>query len=606
MTNNPNAPLKTPSKLGIILISVIVVILTAGFFVYLNINKMLSKALANAFESSLAAEVYELKFKNLRANPLQGSISVLDVSLQRKENPDKSYPYINSWVKLKTDKLVLENVDILLLLRANKLVLEKIAIISPDLELDLNSQNPTFLPFGGSNSIIENGENKVPDSYLLREFELVNAKFRLINSLKNRDFTVANFNLSFKELDIDHNEREELFFLRELEISLDKFSGSTKEDALQQVNFSDFRIKFDSVDARKNLDTLIFNFQNFTSGVHDLDIRTRDSLFHITMSSFDLSYRDQTIQMEKLSFKPNVSNAEIQRNYRFQHTQFSGTVGSINFSGVNFDSMIYANSLFIEEVSLDSISALIYKDNTKAKDLNHFPKYPGQLIKEIRDPILIKTVKATQVNVTNEERKPDGSLARVHVNNGTLEAKNITNLAPGESLTIQAGAFLAGKVEFKLNLAFSYSLPQFAFDGRLLKFELTEINPITKAYTPIEFKAGTSDEIKFSGIAQATRSTGNLTFLYHDLNINLELNPKENWINSIVSFGANAVLRTNNPASENLPPRSVKFLAERDMNKGFVNLIIKSILDGMKETMNPSKENRREYKDTKNDARNDR
>lgn len=429
----------------------------------------------------------------------------------------------------------------------------------------------------------------------------------MINSLKNRDFTVDNFNLSFKELDIDYTEEEdELYFLRELEISLDKFSGSTKEDALQQVNFSDFRIKFDSVDARKNLDTLIFNFQNFTSGVHDLDIQTRDSLFHITMSSFDLSYRDQTIQLEEMSFKPNVSNAEIQRNYRFQHTQFSGTVGLINFSGVNFDSLIYANSLFIEEVSLDSISALIYKDNTKAKDLNHFPKYLGQLVNEIKDPVRIKTVKATQVNVINEERKPDGSLARVHVNNGTLEAKNITNLAPDELLTIQAGAFLAGKVEFSLNLAFSYSLPQFAFDGRLLQFELTEINPIIKAYSPIEFKAGTADEIKFSGIAQSTRSGGNLTFRYHDLNINLEVNPKENWINSIVSFGANAILRTNNPAAADQPPRSVKFLAERDMNKGFVNLIIKSILDGMKETMNPSKENRREFKEAKNDAKNDR
>lgn len=603
MINEPNPPKKRQSKLGLILISVVVVILAAAFIFYLNFNKMLGAALQNVFESSQVADVYELSFDNLRVNPIDGNISVLDVTFQRKENPRKAYPYINSGITLKTDKLILENVDILLLLKSNKLNLEKVAIIRPDLELDVNGHNPIFFPFQESPDSASVSGNKLPDSYFLAAFELRDATFRLINSARKRKFSIENFSISFKDVLLDKNDHEDLFFLKEMEISLEKFTGAMEEDPVQLLSFSDFKIKFDSVNAKKNLDTLIFEFRDFSSEVNSLDILTRDSIFHITMSSFDLSYQDQSILLEKLSFKPNFSNAVIQKNYRFQHTQFSGTVGKIAIDGVNFDSLIHANKLFVEEVVLDSISALIYKDNTKAKDLKHFPEYLGQSIMRITNPVRIKTLKATNINLTNEERKPDGSLARVNVNRGTLEATNITNLAPKETLNLKSDAYLEDKVAFRLDLDFSYSQTQFTFSGILKKFELAQINPIMEAYTPAKFTAGIADEIKFSGIARRTSSTGNLTFLYHDLKVSLELEDKAKWKSDLVTFGANTALNTNNPSSPNTPPREVKFQADRDMNRGFVNLIIKSILDGMKETMNLSKENRKDFNQTKREAR---
>jgi uncharacterized membrane protein len=591
------------SKIGLILLSVFLVIGTAAFFVYLNFNKLISTALKNVFESSQVADVYELTFENLRVNPLVGNISVLDVTFRRKETPRKSYPYINSYIQLKTNKLILENVNIWLLLKSNQLQLEKIAVIRPDIELDINGFNPILFPFKNATLGDPSGEKTQIDSYFLGEFQLTDASFRLINSAQKREFTVENFNMSFQDLSLEKNSREDLFYLKELEFSVDKFSGSTQESLLKQLSFSDFKLKFDSVDVQTNLDTLIFNFQDFASEINDLNIQTRDSLFHIMMSSFDLSYRDQTIALEKLSFKPNVSNAVIQKNYKFQHTQFSGTVGKINFDGVNFDSLLYANKFFIETISLDSISALVYKDNTKAKDLKHFPEYLAQVIMGIPNPVQLKTVKATNVNLINEERKPDGSIARVHINRGTAEVKNITNLAPEETLTINAVAYLANQVQFKLDLGFSYSKPQFTFSGVMQKFELADLNPIIAAYTPAKFTAGVADEIKFSGLARNSSSTGNLTFLYHDLKVNLELEDKAKWVNDLITFGANTALHSNNPVSPNFPARSVKFQADRDMNKGFVNLIIKSLLDGMKETMLLSKENRKEFNQTKREAR---
>lgn len=97
------------------------------------------------------------------------------------------------------------------------------------------------------------------------------------------------------------------------------------------------------------------------------------------MNSFNLSSQDKSINLRKLSFKPNVKESVIQKKYKYQHTQFSGTVGSVDIMNLNFDSLIYRDKIFIDEIVLDSVSAAIYKDKRKPMDLNHFPEYPSQI-----------------------------------------------------------------------------------------------------------------------------------------------------------------------------------------------------------------------------------
>ncbi|WP_168171922.1 DUF748 domain-containing protein [Algoriphagus sp. A40] len=578
-----------------------VAILVAGFLIYLNFNKLISTALNKSFESSLISEVYELKFENLSLNPIQGSISVYNVSFVPRENSD--YPYINSYIRLHTESLILENVDVRLLLESHRLVLDKISIKKPEVELDVNSSNPTLFPFRPSNASAEAGKKQSLESYFLKEFELTNASFHVINSVKKRDFTIEDFSISLLDLFIEHKEGNDLITLKNIDISLKKFSGNLTEGPLKQAKFREFKLMFDSVSVQKNLDTLIFKFSDLQAGIDSLDIHTKDSMYHLQMDVFNLAYLDQSILIKGLSFKPNITNAEVQKNYKFQHANFSGTVGSLAMLGVDFDSLIRNDKVFVEEVILDSLSAAIYKDNSKPKDLNHFPEYLGQTIAKIENPLRIKSVKVVHINLTNEEKKPDGTTAKVHISNGTAEVKNITNLAPNEELTLHATAYLAGKVETILDLKFSYLKPQFSFEGRLSPFDLTHLNPIIKAYTPAEIKNGTADEIIFTGLASSSEASGTMKFLYHDLEIDLKLKEQAKWKSSVVTFGANTALISKNPISEDAPERTVRFAADRDMNKGFVNLIIKSALNGMKETMIMSKENRKEFNQLKKETR---
>lgn len=601
MTAESGIPKKKWSKTKKVFVALAGAILVIFFVIYLNFNNLISSALQKSFESSLASEVYQLKFENLRLNPLQGNISVYNVSFEPRKNSE--YPYINSFIHLHTESLILEKVDIRLLLESHRLVLDKISIKKPKVVLDVNSSNPILFPFSPSNASIEEGKKRALDSYFLKEFELADASFHVMNSVKKRDFTIENFSISLDELFIEQKEGEDVITFKNIDIYLQKFAGKLEEGPLKHAKFKDFELKFEAVNVRKNLDTLIFKFADMQVGIDSLDVHTKDSLFHVQMEVFKLGYMDHSILMKGLSFKPNVTNAEIQKKYRFQQANFSGTVNSLTMLGVNFDSIIHEDKIFVEEVLLDSLSAAIYKDNTKPKDLNRFPEYLGQTIAKIETPLRIKSVKVNHVNLTNEERKPDGTTAKVNISNGTAEIKNITNLAPNEELTIQATAYLAGKVETKLNLKFSYLKTQFSFDGRFSPFDLTHLNPIIKAYTPAEIKNGTADEIVFSGIASNREASGTMKFLYHDLEIDLQLQEQAKWKSSIVTFGANTALISKNPISDTAPERTVRFAAERDMNKGFINLIIKSALNGMKETMIMSKDNRREFNQLKKETR---
>jgi hypothetical protein len=137
----------------------------------------------------------------------------------------------------------------------------------------------------------------------------------------------------------------------------------------------------------------------------------------------------------------------------------------------------------------------------------------------------------------------------------------------------------------------------------LNKFDLTDLNALTNSYTPARISKGVADEITINGYINETQSNGTMKFLYHDLVIDLNIEDKAKWKSDVVGFAANTLLSASNPPSPNLPVKEVKFEVIRDPRKGFLNMIIKSILDGLKETFLMDKENKKAYKEAKSEMK---
>jgi hypothetical protein len=582
----------------------LVIIIVGGFIVYNNLNRILTNALNKSFNSNIASDVYELKFEDLSVNFLAGDVKVYKVKLQPREKPLQTYSYINSSFRLTTQKMILKNVELMTLIKSEKLILEKIEITEPEVELRIEDEIPIFLPFKDTAVIAakERKSNKKSiESFSLKEFSMIDAAFHVDNSAKEREFKIQKLNISIKDMLIEKQPGKDIVSYKSFGLSVGEFIGDLRKKS-RHIRFKDFKINIDSLHVQQTIDTAIYHFADFSTGLKNLEIQTIDSLFRLTMQSFDLSYEDRSIKLSEVAFKPNVSEATLQRRFNYQNTQFSGTVGTLNLLGVNFDSLIYKQKIFIDEVILSNVTASIFKDKSKPVDPNNFPQYLGQSIKAIGPPILIKKVTGTNVNLVNRERNPDGSYAAANINRATLEVRNITNLSPGEVLMLKANAYIENKAHFYLSLGFSYAEPKFSFDGRIGKFNLPDLNPLIQAYTPASIHKGTLDEMTFSGTVYRTNSSGTMKFLYHDLDIEIELEGKAKWKSSVLAFGANTILPSANPA-DGQPTRIVQFKAERDMHKSFVNITIKSLLAGLKETMIMSKENKKAFREEKRDAK---
>ena len=581
------------------MISIIITLLTTVTVVYNYFNHIASEALLKSFNSTLVADVYELKFENLKVDIFEGSIRVFNVDLLPREKPLHDYPYINSSFRLTTENLMLEKVEILTLLKTNDLHVEKISITKPEITLMLTGQRYIMLPFKDS-TVIQNQPAEKEESLgslKLSEFQLIDADFHVINDGKQREYKVNDFDFSLYNLGVEQTPGKNKVSFDHVTLSIADVSWDLEKGVVQHVGFKDFKVGVDSLAIQLTLDTVTYRFNDFRTGMRDLDIQTSDSLFDIKMKSFNLSYLDKTIKLEKVSLTPNVSHAVLQWKHKFQHTEFSGSIALLELKQVNFDSLLYVRKLFIDEINLDSVKASLFRDKLKPMDSARRPVYLGQTVSTIKMPILIKEVTVTNVHLENTERKPDSTNATVNITNGKVKLKNITNLSDAEGLVMEADAYINGKALFTAALTFSYKKPQFTFKGEVSKFNLPDLNPLILAYTPAKINAGIADEISFSGRAEETTATGSMKFLYHDLEVDLELHKQAKWKSSVLAFAANTVLNKNNPVSGDAPPRIVQFHIDRDMTKGFVNVLIKSLLNGLKETMIMSKENRKANKE---------
>ncbi|HPH47559.1 MAG TPA: DUF748 domain-containing protein, partial [Chryseolinea sp.] len=470
------------------------------------------------------------------------------------------------------------------------------------IEVVLAGKRHIILPFKDSTAVAKKPKEKgkkLIGSFFLKEFQLIDAAFHSTNEYQQREFNVQNLSISIFDLLLNEDPGQYEASFSKVNLAIGNFDGYLKKGALQKVSFKDFYIGVDSLSMNMAIDTLIYRFHDFNAGMRALDIQTADSTFHITMQSFDLSYLEKSIKLKAVSFKPNVSHAQLQRDHKYQHAEFSGSAGSLSLNQIDFDSLLYAEKVFINEVVLDSVKASIFKDKTKPNDSTKRPIYLSQAISSITLPLRIHHVRATHVHLDNTERKPDSTYAKVEITRASLHAQNITNLSDVTDLDIKADAYINNQAHFKAELIYHYNKPQVDFNVVVEKFNLPNLNPLIQAYTPAKINNGTSDEISLLGVAGETKSDGTMKFLYHDLEVDLVLHDQPKWKSSVIAFAANSVLNSSNPASISSPPRIVQFHVERDMTKGFINVILKSLFDGLKETMIMSKENRKIFHNSK-------
>jgi hypothetical protein len=583
----------------LIVVSILSLIIVLSIFIYINFNKILSDLVYNSFNSNIISDVYELKFNNLRFNILKGNIKVMDVELKLREVPLKKYPYINSSLNLKAGTIILGEIELIQILKSKKLELKKIEILNPEIELFMGGEKIEFFPYSNnSNKEEEKIRKKKIGSYYLSRFDLINANIHSINTFKQREFKLDSINISMNELNLKQATIGVTLIFKKAELRLEKFTSQLKKDKIRNFDFSKFQIQFNDVELTKSTDTLLYKMRDYRLELKGLDICTADSIVQIGLESLDLSKSKEYASLKGFSFKPDMDKATKLEKYKYQTPPlFSIVAGDISFNGFKLDSLTYGKKLYVDEIIAEDAFVSIFKDKLKPLNKMHFPLYPGQKVQQLKLPVLVKLIKAKNLNINNKERKPDGAFAEVKIMNIVAEIKNYTNILSDGVLAMDGSGSIENTADFSIQLEFSYKLPQFTFKGNIKRFDLIGLNPLLKAYSPVKINKGIIDNITFSGIAMNTKSNGTMAFLYHDLDIDLKLKGQADWKNSFLAFAANTYVNNSNPVSSDKPAKVVHFEAARDMHKGFLNIVLTSFFAGIKQTLISSGKEKADKKD---------
>ena len=586
----------------IIALTVFLIISGLSFYFYRNFNRLISDAIIRTFNSNVISDVYDLSFDHLNINIITGEIKIRNVVIAPKKTPLQSYPYINSSFELKTRSIDLNKADIYTLLKYNRLEVKAIEIEKPVISVLLKGKNHVLFPFKkGDHSQADDIEllKKYLDSYFLKEFVLHDAALTMEDEYAGKSYKIGSLNFFMSNIQLNQLPGVDSLTFKEAELGLRDFVVHSKTGSFKSVKSTSYDLNVDSFALQLRPDTFDFQVADYKTHIQDWELVTRDSTYVIGLKSVGLSHKEKALHIAGLEVKPTMTHDEFNKILKFQKELYSVKVKKVDLLNISYDSLRIFKTLMIGQVNLDSADLLIYKDKTKNVDFKRFPDYPGQQIRSIDIPLTIKELKVSESMLEYEEKKVSGELASVKIRRLNLNAQNISNQKPGSRLMVQMDGFLENKVPFDLALVFNYSKPTFSFKGALKPFELKDLNRVIEGFAPTNVKKGVVDAINFSGNGFEHEATGELEFLYHDLDLNIDLKKYSKLKNALITFAANTYLNSRNPVSPDKAARVVKFEVERDRNKGFMNLIIKSVVFGLQETMLPSKETRKLNRETK-------
>lgn len=588
--------------LWIIALTVILILTVGSFYIYRNFNRLISNAIMQSFNSNVISDVYDLSFDQLNINIITGDVKIRNVVIAPKKVPLQPYPYINSSFVLQTRRVDLSSVDIYTLIKHNRLQVSTVEIEMPEIYVQLKGKNHVLFPFKAGDKSSEariEQLKKYLDSYFLKEFVLRDASLTMEDEHEGRSYKIGALNIFVSDIQLNQQPGVDSLTFRKADLGMRDFVIHAKTGNFNSMTSKRYELGIDTFAIQQRPDTFDYQVANYKTQISDWELVTADSIYVISAQSVELSQREKALHISNAVMKPALSHDEFNKLHKFQKELYSISVKKVELLNISFDSLRFYRTILIGKVNLDSADVLIYRDKTKEVDLKRFPEFPGQQINSIGIPLTIKELNISESALEYQEKKTDGDLASVKLRRLSLNAQNISNQMAASRLSVKLNGYLENKIPFDLGLLFSYKNAEFSFKGALKPFELKDLNRVIEGFAPANVKNGFVDAITFSGNGYKRNATGEMEFLYHDLGLTIDLKKYSKLKNSLISFAANSYLNSSNPASIDKAARVVKSDVERDVNKGFMNLVIKSVVSGLQETMLPSRENRKLNRETK-------
>lgn len=538
--------------LGGILGAILVIIGIAAIYFSAKWKPLISKELKQGvYEGS--EKLYTLDFKDIHLNILTGSATIDSLTL----TPDTAVfnqlkakrlaPTHTFQVKLA--KLRVRRVGILSAYFNKKVDLTDIILDKPSINMIYNKvpvEQDTVKP---EKTLYEQISKSIKSLHI-DAIKIVDADFDYINGATSKPLnSVKHLNVIIKDVLIDSladRDTTRLYYTKDIAFSLAGYSSLSKNKA--------YTMKVDTIKG---------------------------------------SASDRTISIKGLKMIPMSSELSFTRKYKKEH--FNLDFKEIRLKGVNFRKLNREGHLQANSVNLGPANVIIFMNREiPPPGFDKAKNFPHMALKRLQLPIIIDTVKLSNIDVEYTEYNPiTRKRGTVFLQNLNGKILNLTNDSARLSSNNHAIANLSTKVmkAADLSITIDFNLTDnngaFSYKGHVGSLDMTVLNPLSKPLGLIEIESGSVQKADFNVDANLNGSTGTMRFLYKDLKVSLMKQPDDGEApkdQGLLSFLANTILIKDANPTPGEAPRTAKITFERTPAASFFNQLWKGVFIGMRET----------------------
>jgi hypothetical protein len=318
-----------------------------------------------------------------------------------------------------------------------------------------------------------------------------------------------------------------------------------------------------------------------------------DSMYSFLISNALYTSGTKELTVKSFTVQPNHKDYDFTSHYEFQKNRIDAGLSNIFLKGFDASGYISSGNIICKYAEIGKFDVKIFRD--KRKEFRHENRaafqdmiynYPG--IMHI-DSIGIISGNIVYTEHSSGANEP-GSLSLTHIKATINNIANDTVYKTKPAfLKFRTEAMLMGKGRMSVYIKTKLFNPgnTFSVDGTLGNMEVSELNPFLEKTAFIYVTSGKIESMKFSFIADNTRSDGKMTLIYQGLDLTLKNKQtddttafRERFISGIIN---RKVLNSNPSKREELRIGIIDY--QRDPEKFVVSYCARSILSGIKSTL---------------------
>lgn len=328
---------------------------------------------------------------------------------------------------------------------------------------------------------------------------------------------------------------------------------------------------------------------NLVASVGSLKTSSSSAIYQFSTNNAAYDFKKRKAIIAGLAITPAISKTAFYKRMGHEADLFTILIPGLTIEGFNPDSLISNNKLFASLVTLENPDIDIYKDRRAGRDYrNKMGKYPHQLLAKAEMNISIKklAIRNGKLVVSQKSAKTGetGSFRFTAVN-GRIE--NISNQAIDIRANQWCKAFLSAYFlgDNAMNTVFAFDLASpnghFITDASLTSLRPGNINPVFRALARAELETFNLEKMVYHVEGNDNAATGNLTFRYRDLKLNVLKEDKNGNLKKkgMVSLLANlAKLYNHNPMPGKEERKAIRVTNRRIPYKNYFGLVVSTLL----------------------------